>query len=119
MKEEKFNHRVGKKQISLVTLHIPQKNRIKSMEVTANADYSHSSLFREKGGVRAKQQSSGRCRGREMRDSKGKRRECQKKVGNRKGNPQQWYERGEGMGQGKDKRADRRGQRRRGNRRKG
>lgn len=79
MKEEKFNHRVGKKQISLVTLYIPQKNRIKSMEVTANADYSHSSLFREKRGVRAKQQSRGRCRGREVRDSKGKRRECQKK----------------------------------------
>lgn len=37
MKKEKLNHRTEKKQILLVTLHVFQKNRIKSREVTGKS----------------------------------------------------------------------------------
>lgn len=63
----------------MVSLYILQKNRIKSMETTANRNYSHSPLTREGGGVRTKQQSNDKGTGRKVRG--GEERECRKKEG--------------------------------------
>lgn len=61
-------YRAEKKQISQVTLHITQKNQIKSMEVASNSIDSYIPLSKEGEGVRIKQQSVSASRKREVRD---------------------------------------------------
>lgn len=56
-KEEKLNYRAEKKQISRVTLHITQKNKIKSMEVASNSIDSYIPLSKEGEGVRIRERN--------------------------------------------------------------
>lgn len=74
MKEKKLSYRAEKKQISWVTLHITQKNKIESMEVASNSIDRYISLSKEGEVVRIKQHSGSASRKREVSDRETERR---------------------------------------------